>query len=689
MSATRSPLARLLSPRSIAVIGGREAAEVVRQCERIGFSGPIWPVNPRRPDVAGRTAFARVEDLPEPPDVAFIAVPREATIEAVASLAAMGAGGAVCYASGFAEVGPEGADLQRRLVAAAGGIAMLGPNCYGMINALDGAALWPDQHGMTPVERGVAIVTQSGNIGLNLTMQARALPLAILATVGNKALHDVGDFIDALCGDPRITAIGLHIEGLTDVPGFARAAQRALAQGVPVVVLKTGRSTAGAALAMSHTSSLAGSDTLFDALFARTGVARANDLPVFLETLKLLHVLGPLPGRTLSSMSCSGGEASLIADLAEAHGLSTPPLPAPAQAKLEGLLGPKVPVANPLDYHTYIWADVPASTACFTAMLAAGYAVNLLALDLPRGDRCDAAAWLTTLDAFEAAQAATGGRAAVVSSLPETLPEAVGRRLIERGIAPLQGFSDAMAAIALAAGVGEARARPAALPLLPSSEPQGSPVMLDEPASKALLAGFGLVIPDGEVVLPRDAVAAAERIGFPVVLKAVSAALAHKTEAGAVRLNLRSADAVREAAGELAVVSDKLLVERMQEGAVAELIIGATRDPQFGPTLTVGAGGVLVELLADAATLLLPATRAEVERALDGLRIARLLSGYRGNLPGDRAAAVDALLAVAAFAQAHANRLVELDVNPLIVLPEGRGAVAADALIRWTEPADR
>jgi acetyl-CoA synthetase len=681
----RSPLARLLSPRSIAVVGGREAAEVVRQCEKIGFAGPIWPVNPRRSDVAGRPAFASVEALPEAPDAAFVAVPREATVEAVAALAQRGAGGAVCYASGFAEVGPEGAALQARLVEAAGDMAMLGPNCYGMINALDGAALWPDQHGMTPLERGVAIVTQSGNIGLNLTMQARSLPLAILATVGNKARHDMGDFVEALASDPRISAIGLHVEGLTDVAGFARAARAALDRRVPVVVLKTGRSEVGAALTLSHTSSLAGADTLYDALFARAGVARADDLPVFLETLKLLHVHGPVSGRRISSMSCSGGEASLVADLAEAHGLETPALPGADQAKLESLLGPRVPVANPLDYHTYIWADVPASTACFSAMLGAGFDMNLLVLDIPRLDRCDASTWLTTLEAFEAAARNTGAPAGVISSLPETLPESIGRRLLAQGIVPLQGLGDGLAAIALAAATGEAGLRPPAPDLLASAMPAGAARMLDEPTSKAALAAFGLPAPRGEVVSPPEAVAAARRLGFPVVLKAVSGTLAHKTEAGAVKLSLRDEAAVEAAARDLSSLSDRLLVEAMQQDVVAELIVGVTRDPTFGPTLTVGAGGVLVELLADASTLLLPATRADVEAALASLKVWRLVEGYRGRPAGDAAAAVEAVIAVASFAQAHAERLLELDVNPLLVLPKGRGAVAVDALVRWTD----
>ena len=682
---SRSALTRLLSPRSIAVIGGREAAEVIRQCERIGFSGPIWPVNPKRPEIAGRPAFASIADLPGVPDAAFVAVPRDLTVDAIAQLASMGTGGAVCYASGFAEVGGEGIVLQENLVAASGDMALLGPNCYGLLNYLDGAALWPDQHGGVAVEKGVAIITQSGNIGLNLTMQARSLPLAYLISAGNKAKGDLGDFIDTLLDDDRVTAIGLHIEGLDDINHFSNAALRALDKGVPIIALKTGRSEAGAALTLSHTSSLAGSDALFDALFARYGIGRAKDLSVFLETLKLLHVHGPLSGRTVSSMSCSGGEAGLIADLASDAGLPTPPLTPETEAKLFAALGPKVPLANPLDYHTYIWGNVEASTATFSAMLGAGYAMNLLILDFPRADRCDASTWDDMLDAFEAAQRATGAKAAILSSLPESLPESIGARMLKSNIAPMQGITECMEAIRIAADIGTVHARPraAALQNTPGLDAKAAIRMLDEPTGKSALAAFGVNIPEGVVTTIGDAANAAEGIGYPVVIKAVSDTIAHKTEAGAVKLNLKDRVAVTYAANSLAHLSDQVLVETMQQNVVAEMIIGITRDPLFGPTLTFGSGGIFVELLQDAATLLLPVTRSDVETAFGKLKLATLINGFRGKPKGDRQAAINAIMAVAAFAEAHRATLVELDVNPVMILEHG--AVAVDAMIRITD----
>ena len=679
----RSPLARLLSPGSIAVIGGREAQEVMRQCDRIGFAGTLWPVNPKRAEMQGRKTFASVAELPEAPDASFIAVPRAALVEVVAALAGRGAGGAVCYAAGFAETGAEGAALERDLVARSGDMALTGPNCYGHINYLDGAALWPDQHGGQRVARGVAIVTQSGNIGQNLTMQRRSLPLALLVTVGNKAKGDMADYVNAFLDDERVTAIGLHIEGLADIPAFDRAAARARAQGVPIVVVKTGRSATGAAIALSHTASLAGEDRLYDALFARNGVARAPDLSVFVETLKYLHVHGPLPGRAVSCMSCSGGEASLAADLACLHGLATPALPAHVQTGLAAVLGPRVPLANPLDYHTYIWGDAVLQTACFRAMLRGRFDASLLVLDFPRQDRCEGAAWDVTMRAFAAAARVEHAPACLVSSLPETLPEAQGGWLLEQGIAPMQGLGEAFAALGLAAGIGEAwgRERPAeAAPpdrLLWSGLEQ-----LSEAQAKAALAAFGLAVPAHRVARQAGVAAAAREIGLPVVVKALSRDIAHKTEAGAVRLNLATPEEAARAAAAMAHLADEFLVERMHGGAVAELIIGVARDPQFGLTLTIGAGGVLVELLEDAVTLLLPVQRDEVARALAGLKVSRLLTGFRGRAAGDVAAAIDAVMAVARFADWNNTSLQELDINPLLVMPAGQGAIVADALIR-------
>ncbi|WP_284265940.1 CoA-binding protein, partial [Roseicyclus amphidinii] len=453
------PLSRLMRPRSIAVVGGGTwCAAVVAGCRKIGFAGPVWPVHPVKAEVAGLPAFASVADLPEAPDAAFIGVNREASIEVLRALSAMGAGGAVCFASGFRESVSEtgdGAALEAALVEAAGPMRILGPNCYGFLNLLDGAALWPDQHGAERVETGVAIVTQSSNLALNLTMQARGLPLAYVVTVGNQAQSGLPEIAESLLEDRRVTALGLHVEGVGDLAAFAAMAARARAMGKPVVILKSGSSEGARAAALSHTGSLAGSDAGAGALFERLGLARVRTPAEMVEALKLLHALGPLPSGDIGVLSSSGGEAGIIADMVEGRALRCPPLTEAQRDGLRAALGPKVALANPLDYHTYIWGDRAALARVFTAMCAPHVAIGVAILDFPRPDRCDASAWEIVIDACADATAATGVPMAILSSLAETMPEATARAMLARGVVPLAGFAEGLAALEAAARLGQ------------------------------------------------------------------------------------------------------------------------------------------------------------------------------------------------------------------------------------------
>ncbi len=687
-SGSRGGLSRLLRPRSIAVFGGKSASDVVRQCERMGFPGEIWPVHPQKVEVEGRRAFRSVAELPAAPDAAFLAINRHLTVDIVRALADRGAGGAVCYASGFAETPKDGASLQGELIAAAQSMPVLGPNCYGFINYFDAAPLWPDQHGGGTVARGVAILTQSGNIGLNLTMQKRALPIGYLVTLGNQTVIGLSRMIEAMLDDSRVTAIGLHIEGIDDPNAFLRAAERAHERGIPLVALKVGGSEAGARLTVSHTASIAGGEAVAEAFLHRLGIARVHSLPVLLEILKLLHFSGPLAGGDIASMSCSGGEAALIADAISGRKLAFRPLSAPQASKVAATLPELVAVTNPLDYHTFHWANAAALTETFTQMMAAGYDMTLLILDFPRLDRCSDKDWDASVAALIEASKRTGGKAAIVATLPEAMPEERALALAEAGIVPLFGIDEALSALEAGARAGAYRRRPWSAPTLFTTLSVAKAWNLTEWHGKRALKSFGVSVPDGFLVDgPKAAAAAAPRIGFPVVVKAVGAEIAHKSEAGAVILGLRTADAVSEAAAALRGIGEAILVETMVSDAVAELIVGVARDPRLGLHLVIGSGGILVELVGDSRTLLMPTTRDEVAEALRHLKVSKLLRGYRGKPAGDIGAAIEAIMAIQAFVNENASHLIELDVNPLMVRPEGRGAIAADVLIRMTGEA--
>ncbi|TBD74691.1 acetate--CoA ligase family protein [Rhizobium ruizarguesonis] len=677
------PLDRLLRPQSIAVFGGRVARRVIEQCDRMGFAGEIWPVHPKLDEVLGRSCYRSVSDLPSAPDAAFVGVNRTLTVEIVRSLSEAGAGGAVCYASGFSEATAElsdGAELQQALLDAAGNMPILGPNCYGLINGLDGALLWPDQHGMQRIERGVAILTQSSNIAINLTMQTRGVPIAYVVTAGNQAQTSLADVACALIDDPRVTAVGLHVEGFGDLSALERLATMARRSRKPVVVLKVGRSEQAKRAAVSHTASLAGSDAVADAVLARLGLGRVQTLPALLETLKLLHVAGPLASHSISSMSCSGGEASLIADAAVGRNVEFPALQPQQLPRLRRVLGEMVTLSNPLDYHTFVWGDLARQTEAFRAMFEGGYALNLVVLDFPRGDRCDPSEWAMTADAVMTAAAATGALAGLLATLPENMPEPIADRLMANGIIAFCGIDETITAAEVAAGIGQAWDRPPPLPLLDVSFMDGEIETLTEADAKAELAAFGLPIPRGLLASsPDQAAEQAERLGFPVVLKALG--IAHKTEAGAVVLNLKDTQAVSNAAAAMPPNAG-YLVEKMVDPPVAELIVGAIRDPVFGLSLTLGAGGIFVELLEDSIILPLPATKTDIHAAISRLKLAKLIYGYRGRPKGDLEAAVGAVSAAADYVVRNAACLEELDINPLMVLPEGFGVAAVDALIR-------
>ncbi len=675
-------LDRLFRPRSIAVIGGGVwCANVIEQCQKMGFAGKIWPVHPTKATVAGQRAYSQIADLPAAPDAAFIGINRDHTIGAAAELARIGAGGAVCFASGFQEAQAEtgdGASLQAALLQAAGAMPILGPNCYGFVNYLDGAALWPDQHGGANVARGVALVTQSSNIAINLTMQDRGLPVAYVVTAGNQAQTPIPTIVQALLQDDRVTAIGLYLEGVGDLRAFEAMAAAARAKGKPIVAIKVGRSDQAQTATISHTASVAGSDAGARALLRRLGIAQVASLPALLETLKLLHVSGPLPSNRIASLSCSGGEASLMADSALGHDLTFPALDIGQETALRAALGPRVALANPLDYHTYIWGNVDAMAETFTAMMQGDLAMGCVVLDFPRADRCDAAAWEPVIEAVARTQTRTGRPLAILSTLKENLPEATAHRLMARGIVAFAGIDEAMTAMAAAAWLG--RGQPDPLPLL-LPRPNPTATCMTEAQSKATLARFGVAVPRAaSAPSPAAAAVMAAQIGFPIALKGEG--IAHKTEAGAVRLNLMSDQAVASAAQSMP--ASQFLVEEMIPDAVAELLVGVVLDPAHGYVLTLAAGGVLTEILQDRVSLLVPAGRDEVMAALRSLRLWPLITGYRGKPAADLGAILDAVMAVQTYVAAH--HPTEVEINPLLCCPTR--AVAADALITNGAPLD-
>ncbi len=689
--AKRANLLRLLKPRHIAVIGGNDAATVIKECDRIGFDGHVWPVNPKRSSIAGRLCVATVEDLPEAPDAAFIAVRRDQAVDSVARLARMGAGGAVCYAAGFAETGSEGKAAEEEFIAGAGDMAIVGPNCYGLVNFIDRVALWPFARGGDCPGYGAAIITQSGMLSSDLLMSQRSVPFAYMISAGNQADLQLEDFISVLCQEEPVRAIGLHIEGLRDVPAFEQAALEALARNVPVVAMKTGTSRVGRKLTESHTASLSGSAELYEALFDRLGIISVSDPAQLLETLKLICIAGVPAGRRMVAFTCSGGGATMLADHAERTEISFPQPSGEARKKLTDALPAIATVSNPLDYTTPIWGNTEQVPKVMQAALHDPYDCAVLVQDYPLpGVDDDKQSYLNDAQSFCDVVKTAGLPAAVCSTLPENLDAQTRAMLAERGVAPLQGLPEALKAFAGAAWYWGARTAileepPAGLCVVSKAECLET---LDEWTSKMQLANAGIPVPRGLLCDASTVAETARSIGFPVALKLVAQGLAHKTELGAVAVSLHDEAAVIQAAtgiiervsneaSELA--SGSFLVEAMAQPPVLELLVGLRSDPQFGLSMTLASGGIFTELVSDAVTLLLPANRRAIAAAIWRLKGSKLLAGYRGRPGANVECLLDCLCRLAEFAFNNRSQIREIEINPLFV---GEDTVCAvDAVI--------
>ena len=673
---TKSRLSRLFSPKSVAVVGGGVwCRSVIEQLIKIGYKGKIFPVHPFKEEILGIKSFKDLEDIPAIIDATFIGVNRNITIEVVKQLNSLNAGGAVCFASGFleAEGDKQGSgELQKSLIEAAADMPILGPNCYGFINYLDHAALWPDQHGGTTVDKGVAILTQSSNIAINITMQTRGLPISYIMSVGNQASLGFSEIGMYLLSDPRVTALGLHIEGIGDLKAFEELTTKARKLGKPIVALKVGKSAEARRAAQSHTASLAGDAQSAKSLFKRLGIAEVDRLEVLIDTLKIFHSYGPLSSKNVRSLSCSGGEASLVSDLAQAYGIQFPKLEKENISELRSVLGEMVALSNPLDYHTYIWGDIDAMASTFIAMMRQHNGITIIIVDFPRDDNCDPSAWNCVITAAKMAKKSENKPLALVSTLSENIPEHVSFELLESNIITLHGLDTALAAISVSS-INQTVVNPKPIFL---SNPTGKSILVDEYDAKKSLEKYGLKLPETEKCLLSDAHLVSDQIGYPVVIKALGSA--HKSELGEVFLNLENQKSVKEA---LRKISKKhVIVEKMIGDAVVELLVGIVHDPAHGMLLTVGAGGVLTEILSDTSSILLPSSKSEVLDCFNQLKISKIAKGYRGALGVDINQIIDAIMKIQDFVLDNRDKLFEIEINPLIVTTSE--VIVADALIR-------
>jgi acetate---CoA ligase (ADP-forming) len=683
---------KLLNPRSIAIVGASDKVgpgfNAWNALKHVGFDGKVYLVNPTRAELLGQTCYPSLEAIDADVDAAFVAVKAENVLEVARQAAAKNAGGMAILSSGFGDAGPEGLKLQNELAAFAAEVSLsvCGPNCLGLLNfagktALFGTSL-PDQ-----VERGgIAAVVQSGSIGIALLNSARGLGLSHMITSGNEAVTATADYLEALIDDPAVKTVIVFAEQIRKPAKFMAMARKAADAGKPVIVLKSGRSENGKAAVMAHTGAVAGSVEACDAALAASGAIQVFTLDELLETAALVsHIKTRVTARAIGALSLSGGEIALALDAAEENGITFAPLGI-AEAKIKPLMPEFSHLSNPLDLTWVGLYDPKVAEQCAKAIgELKEVGALVLVQDAPTGLGAQQAGRYATLLAAVARGAEAAGKPLIaVSNLSDEPHPELARVARETATPYLRGTREGLAAIARYARWavdGFNKKAPSSRP----GEKESAAKLLRQcsaPAeheARAILAGYGIAGPQEKYVTSADEAAkAAAAIGFPVVLKGVVPGMLHKTEAGLVKLRLPDAQAVRDAAA--AMKAPGYLVQQMIS-SVAELLIGARVDPDFGPLIVVGAGGVNVELYKDVAVRLAPISEEEALSAIAATRMSRLLHGWRGAKPADIAAAAKTLSAVSRFIADFESVVSEVEINPLAVLEQGSGCVALDAVI--------
>lgn len=691
----RRSLDALLRPASVAVIGAsndptRIGGRPIRYLREAGFSGQVYPVNPRHQEVQGLPAFPHISDVPEAVDLAIVAVPAPSVVGTVEACAARGVRVAVIYSAGFAEMGAEGRRLQQRLgaIAAETGLRIVGPNCLGVYNSELGffATFSTTLEDGFPAPGGVALVSQSGAYGSHLSLLAtrRRIGIRFFVTTGNECDVDVAETIGWLARQPDISVIVAYIEGVADRDRLLESLALARERGKPVVLQKVGRSEIGADAVRSHTATLAGSDAVYDGVFRQFGVHRARDAEEMLDVAYAAS-FGAFPAsRRVALMSISGGVGVQMADEAVACGLDVTPMSDRAQARLKAQL-PYASPRNPVDITAQAFNDLGLIRSNLDVIL--------------EEDAYDAVvAFFTFAAAAEAmvepvreilqdARRRHPDRLLVLSIVG---PPDVVQHYEAAGCPVFEDPSRAVRAVAALARLAESFERTASAPAVAPATIPLPPPPIGETAARRIFADAGLPVIESRLCgTARDAAEAAAELGFPVALKIASPDIAHKSDMGGVALDLGTPEAVAQAFTALVAAArsarpgahvEGILVSPMVTGGI-EMILGVQQDPTFGPVVMCGLGGVFVEILADVSFRPAPFDAAEAHRMLRELRGYPLLAGARGRPPGDVDALAAALAALSRFAAAHAERLESAELNPVVVRPSGQGVVALDALI--------
>ena len=696
---THQAIARFLRPRSVAIVGasdkvGALGATLLSNLERNRYDGAIYPVNPKRQEIGGRACYPSVDALPEGVDVAVLAIPRAGVLNAVRGLAARKAGGVVIFSAGFAEGGEEGLAEQREIarLAADAGMVVEGPNCLGVVNYIDGIPLtFVETKAVSPAgKRAIGIVSQSGAMAavLGTMLLARECGVSYSVSTGNEAASGVEDFVDWLVDDPDTHVVAMIVEQFRKPQRFLAAARRARAAGKPVVLLHPGKSSAARESAATHTGAMAGDYKLMRAMVARAGVMFAETLEELGDIAEIAARCPIAPSGAAAVLGESGAFKALTLDLAEELGLELAGLHDDNSPELRAALPPFVPVSNPLDITAQGLSEPAIYTRTLDALLGDDRVGTVLA-GIIQAEAITCAIKFPPILAAVEAKSLT--KPLIFAGLDEGA-EVPADRIAALRAAGIPWFPTTERALRAIARLTHWSARDLSAtdaPALPVAGLADVAGVIPEYRAKQLLAPAGIAFPTGQFAASaEEAVSAAQAVGYPVAMKAQAAALGHKSDAGGVLLNLADDAAVREAwtrmfanvaAYDASIALDGVLIEAMGKRGM-EMIVGAKNDPEWGPVVLAGFGGVTAEILQDVRLLTADLTQAAVEAELMELKSAALLSGYRGSPALDVPALAALIVKVGQVLRAEPS-IREIDLNPVILHPKGEGVVALDALM--------
>ena len=665
---------RFFKAKSVVFIGGKDIFVPIRELKRRGFKGKIFVVNPTRNKIDNYKCLRKVSDLPLSPDAAFIAVPAKEVISTVRELKAIRCKGIVCYSAGFKETGKSGQNLEETLIKECGDIPLIGPNCYGFINFSDGIALWPFSHKGSRCKKGIALITQSGMLSSDIIMATRSLPVSFMVSAGNQAVTKIEDLIFYFSKKANVCCIAIHIEGISNLTRFVEAAKFSFGAGKPIIVYKTGRSQIGKRIAKSHTGSLSGNNEMYSALFSQLGITEVYDPIQLLETAKLFSVSSPIKTNKILAITCSGGGAAMVADNAEELKLRLPSFSKVQKTSLKKVLPKIATISNPLDYTTPIWGIPEKTGPVFKNALKNKYSTAILVQDFPNAQINDTEKlYLNDTEAFINECKLAKVTPIICSTLPENINEDVGNKILKLGGVPMQGIFNCLNAVKHLLNfynfIGKKELQSFQLAHYKNYKSK----FITEYEGKVQIKAKGIKVPMGATIDDPKRLRN-KKIQFPLALKFTNPTILHKTELGAVELNINNHEdlakkhlKMKKNLEKKSLEKGTFFIEEMLPTPIAEMFISIRQDKIFGDVLVLGMGGSLTELYRDTKTFILPVSKNYILNELKKLKFYMLINGFRNKAKVNLNMLTSEIFKIIKFYQDESNRCNSIEINPVFV----------------------